>query len=82
MDKRFGLRVIFCCHSFVRAPLREPFFHPGPRSRGRRAQRRSRTALLWPPGRLVLDGREHGGRLVASGSSPGSGAVELTGEVR
>ena len=31
----------------------------------RRAQRRSRTALLQRRRRLVLDGREHGGRLLA-----------------
>jgi hypothetical protein len=33
----------------------------------RRAQRRSRTALLQRRRRLVLDGREHGGRLPAIG---------------
>ena len=33
----------------------------------RRAQRRSRTALLQRRRRLVLDGREHGGRLLAIG---------------
>jgi hypothetical protein len=36
----------------------------------RRAQRRSRTALLQRRRRLVLDGREHGGRLPASGGWP------------
>jgi hypothetical protein len=37
---------------------------------GRRAERRSRTPpLLGPPGGLVLDGREHGGRLTWVGIS-------------
>ena len=75
LDKRFGLRVAtFFPFSLV------PFFCSAPcgailPSRpaelcGRRAQRRSRTApYSGPPEGPVLDRREHGGRLIASGSA-------------
>src|SRR5258705_1925658 len=56
----------FAFHSFVRPAPRASsvptaYFHR------RRAQRRSRTALLQRRRRLVLDGREHGGRVPAIG---------------
>jgi hypothetical protein len=55
-------------HSFVR-PAPRAFFHPDRTFRRRRAQRRSRTALLQRRRRLVLDGRQHGGRLPVIGWS-------------
>src|SRR5208282_4491943 len=45
-------------------PRREHSSAPSAYFHRRRAQRRSRTALLQRRRRLVLDGREHGGRLV------------------
>ncbi len=51
-------------HSFVR-PRREHSSVPTAYFHRRRAQRRSKTALLQRRRRLVLDGREHGGRLPA-----------------
>src|SRR5258705_2052150 len=48
-----------CPASFLSPP--PPYLHR------RRAPRRSRTALLQRRRRLVLDGREHGGRLLAIG---------------
>src|SRR5262245_19329044 len=65
VSRHFCLPLSF--HSFVRPappsilPPRPHIFHR------RRAQRRSRTALLQRRRRLVLDGREHGGRLPAIG---------------
>ena len=56
----------FAFHSFVR-PAPRAFFRPDRIFHRRRAQRRSRTALLQRRRRLVLDGREHGGRLPAIG---------------
>ena len=55
--------------SFCSAPA-EPILPSRPiYSMSRRAQRRSRTAAVQrPPGGLVLDGREHGGRLVSAGA--------------
>src|SRR6476659_6064468 len=53
-------------HSFVR-PAPQPFFRPDRTFASRRAQRRSRTGLLQRRRRFVLDGREHGGRLLAIG---------------
>jgi hypothetical protein len=53
-------------HSFVR-PAPRAFFRPDRIFRRRRAQRRSRTALLQRRRRLVLDRREHGGKLPGSG---------------
>jgi hypothetical protein len=72
------------CHCFVR-PLREPFFHPGPHDRAAvaRSGGQGRPPLRGPPGGLVLDRREHGGRLMCVGIGHlFLGAVELTGEVR
>src|ERR1700690_4540646 len=48
-------------------PRREHSSVPTASFHRRRAQRRSRTALLQRRRRLVLDGREHGGRLPAIG---------------
>lgn len=56
----------FCrlCHSILLFdPRREHSFVPTAYFHRRRAQRRSRTARLQRRRRLVLDGREHGGRL-------------------
>jgi len=53
-------------HSFVR-PRCEHSSAPTAYFHRRRAQRQSRTALLQRRRRLVLDGREHGGRLLAIG---------------
>src|SRR5260370_9043239 len=71
---RHAILVVLCIPFFcsTRAasilPSRPPYCHR------RRAQRRSRTALLQRRRRLVLDGREHGGRLPALGGlvAPGS----------
>src|SRR6516165_11329288 len=66
-----GIRVsgltAFCspvwCHSFVRPPA-EPFFHPGLHDGAAVARRGGQgRPHLGPPEGLVLDGREHGGRL-------------------
>src|SRR5271169_6112474 len=51
-------------------PRREHSSVPTAYFHRRRAQRRSRTALLQRRRRLVLDGREHGGRLSRSGGWP------------
>src|ERR1019366_5324322 len=48
-------------------PRREHSSVPTAYFHRRRAQRRSRTALLRRPRRFVLEGREHGGRLPAIG---------------
>src|SRR6202790_5180987 len=48
-------------------PRREHSSVPTAYLHRRRAQRQSRTALLQRRRRLVLDGREHGGRLPAIG---------------
>src|SRR5664280_1058435 len=48
-------------------PRREHSSVPTAYFHRRRAQRRSRMALLQRPTRIVLDGREHGGRLPAIG---------------
>src|SRR5258708_31729935 len=48
-------------------PRRKHSFVPTAYLHRRRAQRRSRTALLQRRRRLVLDRREHGGRLLAIG---------------
>ena len=56
----------FCrlCHSILLFdPRREHSFVPTAYFHRRRAQRRSRTARLQRRRRLVLDGREHGGKL-------------------
>src|SRR4029077_19782867 len=59
---------VVLCHSILLFDLRRKHsFVPTAYLHRRRAQRRSRTALLQRRRRLVLDGREHGGRLPASG---------------
>ena len=59
---------VFLCHSILLFdPRREHSSAPTAYFHRRRAQRRSRTALLQRRRRLVLDGREHGGRLLAIG---------------
>jgi hypothetical protein len=55
--------VVLCCFILLFNPRREHSSIPTAHCRRRRAQRRSRTALLERRRRLVLDGREHGGRL-------------------
>jgi hypothetical protein len=56
------------CHSILLFdPRREHSSAPTAYLHRRRAQRRSRTALLQRRRRLVLDGREHGGKLPAIG---------------
>src|ERR1700730_8543744 len=65
-----GYHAIFVvlCHSILLFdPRREHSSVPTAYFHRRRAQRRSRTALLQRGRRLVLDGREHGGRLPAIG---------------
>src|SRR5580700_11195786 len=65
-----GYHAIFVvlCHSILLFdPRREHSSVPTAYFHRRRAQRRSRTALLQRRRRLVLDGREHGGRLPAIG---------------
>src|SRR5271169_949265 len=62
---------VFLCHSILLFdPRREHSSAPTAYFHCRRAQRRSRTALLQRRRRLVLDGREHGGRLRRSGGWP------------
>src|ERR1700732_1378107 len=59
---------VFLCNSILLFdPRREHSSVPTAYFHRRRAQRRSRTALLQRRRRLVLDGREHGGRLPAIG---------------
>jgi Rhodopirellula transposase DDE domain len=54
-------------HSFVR-PRRGHSFAPTAVQVGYRVERRSRMAAIWrPPEGLVLEGREHGGRLPCGG---------------
>jgi hypothetical protein len=68
-----GVSRHFClpCHSILLFdPRREHSSAPTAYFHRRRAQRRSRTALLQRRRRLVLDGREHGGRLPATGGWP------------
>src|SRR5208282_2204728 len=60
---------VFLCHSIlsILCSTRAAGILPTAYFHRRRAQRRSRTALLQRRRRLVLDGREHGGRLPAIG---------------
>jgi|SRR5580704_7446527 hypothetical protein len=59
---------VFLCHSILLFdPRRGHSSAPTAYFHRRRAQRWSRTALLQRRRRLVLDGREHGGRLPAIG---------------
>src|SRR5258705_8079545 len=60
---------LLCYSILLFDPRREHSSAPTADFRHRRAQRRSRTALLQRRRRLVLDGREHGGRLPAIGWS-------------
>src|SRR6266850_1856819 len=57
----FAFRFFCSTRAASILPSRPPYLHR------RRAQRRSRTALLQRRRRLILDGREHGGRLLAIG---------------
>src|SRR6266581_1509163 len=59
--------VVLCCFILLFDPCREHSSIPTAHCRRRRAQRRSRTALLQRRRRLVLDGREHDGRLPVIG---------------
>jgi hypothetical protein len=59
--------VVFCHFILLFDPRREHSSIPTAYFHRRRAQRRSRTALLQRRRRLVLDGREHDGRLPAIG---------------
>jgi hypothetical protein len=60
--------IVVLCHStLLFDPSREHSSVPTAYFHRRRAQRRSRTALLLRCRRLVLYGREHGGRLPAIG---------------
>ena len=55
-------------YSLVR-PLAEPFFRPGPHDGAAVARSGGQgRPLSGPPEGLVLDGREHGGRLVIVGN--------------
>jgi hypothetical protein len=56
-----------CCFILSFDPRREHSSVPTAYYHRRRAQRRSRTALLERRRRLVLDHREHGGRMPVSG---------------
>jgi hypothetical protein len=64
--RRHANLVSFAFHSLF-DPSREHSSVPTAYCHRRRAQRRSGTALLRRRRRLVLDGREHGGRLPAIG---------------
>src|SRR5262245_62101123 len=59
--------VVLCCFILLFDPRREHSSVPTAYNRRRRAQRRSRTTLLQRRRRLVLDQREHGGRLPVIG---------------
>src|SRR6266699_6657017 len=61
--------VVLCCFILLFDPCREHSSIPTAHCRRRRAQRRSRTALLQRRRRLALDGREHDGRLPVIGWS-------------
>src|SRR6201984_605419 len=61
--------VVLWCFILLFDPRRAHSSIPTAHSRRRRAQGRSRTALLQRRRRLVLDGREHGGRLPVIGWS-------------
>jgi hypothetical protein len=68
LSRRHHAISVVLCHSILLFDLRRKHsFVPTAHLHRRRAQRRSRTALLQRRRRLVLDGREHGGRLLAIG---------------
>src|SRR5258705_6647378 len=65
LSRRHDAISVVLCHSILLFDLRRKYsFVPTAYLHRRRAQRQSRTALLQRRRRLVLDGREHGGRLV------------------
>ena len=67
LSRRHHAISVVLCHSILLFDLRRKHsFVPTAYLHRRRAQRRSRTALLQRRRRLVLDGREHGGRLPTS----------------
>jgi hypothetical protein len=63
-------------HSLVRPPA-EPFFRPDPRLRLPRAAAVKDGRFMRPPAGLVLDGREHGGRLMWVGVLRHAGIASL-----
>ena len=68
LSRRHHAISVVLRHSILLFDLRRKHsFVPTAHLHRRRAQRRSRTALLQRRRRLVLDGREHGGRLLAIG---------------
>ena len=68
LSRRHHAISVVLCHSILLFDLRRKHsFVPTAYLHRRRAPRRSRTALLQRRRRLVLDGREHGGRLPAIG---------------
>src|SRR5258705_1564696 len=65
LSRRHQPISVVLCHSILLFDLRRKHsLVPTAYLHRRRAQRRSRTALLQRRRRLALDGREHGGRLV------------------
>ena len=69
LSRRHHAISVVLCHSILLFDLRRKHsFVPTAYFHHCRAQRRSRTALLQRRRRLVLDGRERGGRLRRSGS--------------
>src|SRR5258705_12548856 len=72
LSRRHDAISVVLCHSILLFDLRRKYsFVPTAYLHRRRAQRQSRTALLQRRRRLVLDGREHGGRLVWGVVCPG-----------
>src|SRR6202047_693029 len=68
LSRRDHAISVVLCHSILLFDLRRKHsFVPTAYLHRRRAQRQSRTALLQRRRRLVLDGRERGGRLLAIG---------------
>src|SRR6516164_9250132 len=65
--RHYAISVVLGHSILLFDPRRKHSFVPTAYLNRRRAQRRSRTALLQRCRRLVLDGREHGGRLLAIG---------------
>src|SRR5258705_12634998 len=73
---------LLCYSILLFDPRREHSSAPTADFRHRRAQRRARTALLPRRRRLVLDGREHGGRLPPIGwaaAPPFAGVLPFAG---
>ena len=65
--RHYAISVVLGHSILLFDPRRKHSFVPTAYLHRRRAQRRSRTALLQCCRRLVLDGREHGSRLLAIG---------------